>query len=431
MAECEVERGAPGGFCQIERERSAVEHCLQGATHLRREGRRTFPGEREADALLARIRWAFPSDIPSLASFFRKAYGEDTVFSSEPFLRWFFGSERDTSHLLSVIAVDRSGGVVAHYGGVRSEIELDGQALSLVWGVNSFTLPEHREEGLGGSLVRFLMGKYDVFGVISFTPKTAEFYEKNSFYLFDRQRFRRFVAVLDPQTLAMANLISADVARLRDLLGEARVPITAGASGSQELCPESFCTRIPPSGISHPREVRMTSRRSPDFLRWRFFSFPHPRYEALAWPSSRDEVCAGWLVARRERIYPTEMHMTRIVDLWGQDEKLEVLLRALLARCRGRGDAFVDCSLFGAWCEHLLDRLGFVRLADEDVALLPQVTCPAEPRPNNDFVGLFSERYGTRIRTVDWSEAYFTRMDSDRDRLSRRWQLDEAPREAV
>ena len=366
------------------------------------------------------IRWATPADIPALIDFFRKAYGKDSIFSSAQFLQWYFGSESDSGHLLSIIAVTPAGHVAAHYGGIRSDLLLDNLSLPMVWGISAFTLPEHRGEGLGGTLVQFLMGKYDVFGVIGFAPETAQFYSENGFHVFNRNRFHRHVAMLRPEGWELASTVGADESRLREALGGSLVRSSpVNTTQVQVLARDA----VPSFSFPLLAGIRLTMGRAPEFLQWRFRTFAHPRYEILQWTSRKAEQEAACVVARRERIEPTPQWITRIVDLYGQVDGVELLLSFLNERCRERGDSFVDCSLFGSYYQTAMENCGFCPLRNDDAALLPQVTHPAEPRPNHEYMGLFSQKYGKQIMAVPYEEVHFTRMSSDRDRLSKLDQL--------
>lgn len=378
------------------------------------------------------VRWATPSDLPALTRFFRKAYGPDTIFGYGPFLRWYFGSEGRADQLLSIIATDSSGEVMAHYGGLRCEIALNGDVKPLVWGVSAFTLPECRGEGIGGELVRFLMARTEIFGVIGFSPKTADFYLRSGFHLFEKRRFRRFVAPFSPRVLEMAARIGTDIHRLESLFEARRSGFELflkergdgahrrnDAGEGEQLA--DFWVESPPTGFVGPGNVRLTTVRSAEFLRWRFFTFPAPQYETYAakWRKG-DPLCGAWLVARREQVQPyPSLSMTRIVDIWGEEDALEPILRRLLASSERRGDACVEFGVFGAAYNNLLVRLGFTCLEGDDAALIPQVTAPAEARPNHEYLGLYSERWGETLHNIGWENVHFTRMDSDRDRLAK------------
>lgn len=364
----------------------------------------------------ARARWAVASDLPALTRFFRKAYGPETVFGDDRFIRWYFGSEGGSDRLLSIIAPDPSGEVLAHYGGVKCEITLDGDPVPLVWGVNAFTLPEYRGEGIGGELVKFLMERCEVFGVIGFTPKTADFYARSGFHLFDKKRFQRFVVPLSPAVITMAEKIGSDVSRLASLLSSPGPQVDDTSRTWPNI--EKLRTASPPFQLVHNQRARITIRRSQEFLRWRFFTFPAPEYEIYSAPG--DPACTAWLVVRREQLFTEPpLWMTRIVDIWGREDSLESLIGGLVASSRERGDACIECGLFGDGYGDLLRRRGFTCLDGDDAALLPQVTAPPEARPNHEYLGLFSERWNSRIQQVGWENVHFTRMASDRDRLAR------------
>lgn len=360
------------------------------------------------------IRWAKMNDIPAIADFFKKAYGPLTIFSDFGFLRWYFGSGADAEHLLSIIAVTDDGRVVAHYGGIQDELRLEDRCIRMVWGVSAFTLLEYRGRGYGAALVQFLMDRYEVFGVIGFTPKTAGFYDDNGFHLFEHHRFHRHVAMLRPEGWTLAHFAGAEEHQLRDAAGDALCKAVdhGDALEIRSISSDTF----PYFSFPNQDGINLSACRHHHFLRWRFGGFPYPHYEIFEYNKS-------WVVSRREKIKSTDFFITRIIDLYGDPNRMEPLLLSLLHACMARGDCLVDCSLFGPCYQILMENCGFFTLYGDDAALLPQVTHPAEPRPNHEYIGLFSQKYGANISDVPYEKAHFTRMSSDRDRLSRMDQI--------
>ncbi|HSI12814.1 MAG TPA: GNAT family N-acetyltransferase [Chthoniobacter sp.] len=359
------------------------------------------------------FREARETDLPALAAFFRRAYGETTVFQDHAFLRWYFLRPNGEAGLESLVAVKLDGTVAAHYGGLTGRLLLRGRPVSMVWGANAFTLPEYRGSGLGGLLVEQMMERHDVFGVIGFTPKTAEFYSQSGFNVFGQQRFVRHTLALSDAMYDVARAIGTDEERLRKLL-----PATAGAftgEGATLVGPEMARELSWP--ISGPFEA--TTFRDLPYLQRRFFAHPYIRYQCLAVLEGREVRAA--LFTRREALPPTEHAVVRIVDLFGEVSHMPALLRAAAAQARIAGACFVDAALFGEAYASSLAEAGFVALREDDAALLPQVTAPIEARPNQEYLGLFSRRYSSEIGSL--AEVHFTRADSDRDRIARLSQI--------
>lgn len=362
------------------------------------------------------FREARETDLPALATFFRRAYGETTVFQDHAFLRWYFLRSNGDAGLESLVAAKPDGTVAAHYGGLTGRLVLRGRPVSMVWGANAFTLPEYRGSGLGGLLVEQMMERHDVFGVIGFTPKTAEFYAQTGFNVFGRQRFVRHTLALSEAMYDVARAIGTEEQRLRELL-----PAPAGLladEGATLVGPEAARELSWPSG--GPFEA--TTLRDLPHLQRRFFAHPYIAYRCLAMVEGNRVHAA--LFTRREALLPTENAVVRIVDLFGDARQIPALLRAAAAQARAECACFIDAALFGEAYTPALAEAGFVALREDDAALLPQVTSPIEARPNQEYLGLFSRRYSTEIASL--ANVHFTRADSDRDRIARLSQIPKA-----
>lgn len=372
------------------------------------------------------VRWAAEADIPSLVEFFGKAYGENSVFCSPRYLRWYFGREgsgREMPRLNSLVAVDPSGCVVAHYGGIPFQMYVHGRTLPCVWGVNAFTLPEARGQGAGGELVKAMVDEFEVYGVIGFTEKTAQFYESVGFNLFGRRRFHRFVFGLSESVFDAAGMVGGG-----EKLREAGLRAPARARPSTERLADVAWLQTG-EALRELRldldygDLELTTCRTPEFLRWKYFDLMEGQYEMGVGKGAPS--CPGYVIGRRERLFPSDLTATRIVDLFGTPASLESTLVSLRDRCRDRGDAYLEAALFGARFDALFEGLGFTCLEEEEAAWLPFVSCPVEPRENHEFLGLFSSRWAESLSVTRAENLLFTRGDSDRDRLSRTVQLGE------
>jgi len=65
-----------------------------------------------------------------------------------------------------------------------------------------------------------------------------------------------------------------------------------------------------------------------------------------------------------------------------------------------------------------LNGFGFIQLEEEDCCILPQITAPIGDRENYEYIGLYSNDLKAEINDLTIENVYFTRMDSDRDRLA-------------
>lgn len=359
------------------------------------------------------VRETREADLPALGSFFREAYGEQTAFQDAGFLRWYFTRPEAPGAFESLIAVTGGGAVVAHYGGQPGELWLHGRPVSFVWGVNAFTLPAWRGGGAGRALVEQMTERHEVYGVIGFSPKTADFYADAGFNVFARERFARFVVALDESAWSVAEAIGSDGARVRELLP---VGQPAPAPAEAEEIDAAMSARL---DWGHPPLAEATTLRSAHHLRWRFFAHPYIAYRCLA-RIEGGRVRAA-IFSRQERLLPTEHRVERIVDLVGDPGLMPGLLLAAAQRAREERVSFLDACTFGGLYDDGFAQAGFSVLREDAAALLPQVSSPIEARPNQEYLGLFSRRHAAEIASL--RRVHFTRADSDRDRVARLSQL--------
>jgi len=88
------------------------------------------------------VRHVHLDDVPKMSAFFREAYGEQSVFISERFLKFYFGSLYMPVDLaISLLAAsNETGKVVAFYGCRAYKLQLFGQIVSMSQNVNAYTL---------------------------------------------------------------------------------------------------------------------------------------------------------------------------------------------------------------------------------------------------------------------------------------------------
>ena len=149
----------------------------------------------------------------------------------------------------------------------------------------------------------------------------------------------------------------------------------------------------------------------PEYMNWRYFQNPI-KYEIYAIQGKT------YIVVRHERFYPTQYFATRIIDLAGLPQYAAELASFIINRSRERRDAFIDFSVTGNYYEQMLKELGFSELTGDYYGALPQVSSPMEYRPNEEFICLGSKHFPNIFDDIEFDDLYFTRGDSDRDRLN-------------
>ncbi|MBA3454743.1 MAG: GNAT family N-acetyltransferase [Deltaproteobacteria bacterium] len=361
------------------------------------------------------IRRARMDDVPALQQFFQQSYGPDTVFKSADFLQWFLGgvSSVDTSspELLNAYVALDGARVVAHYGYIPTRLRVGGSEVPHVWGVNAYTLPEVRGEGLGRKLVDVVRAQFESFGVIGFSSSTADFYASLGFNVFEKRRFRRHVLVLQPEIADIVALIgTTEHPGAEKLTRMASLPHTTAAASTAD--PDSWIDAVPSA-----LEAICSPVRDRAWLRWRFSPRSLLDYQTRYLVSSL--VDRAMIAFRTVALPPTRHVMTRVVDLFGDLASSRALLLETCLRARDAGHIYVELSSMGSLYDELLQELGFVLLEDDEQSCLPLLTSPVAFKSNTEYVGLSSRGDDPLTRSLRSESVYFTSADSDRDRRGR------------
>ena len=360
------------------------------------------------------VRQLRSSDLDALTVFFKKAYGSATPFRSKDFLKWYFkypGTEHWEDHD-SWIAIDTSGNVVSHYGCLACNLMMGSLPVQVMWGVNAYTLPDWRGKGINSAIVDNLLAGSEVNGVIGFTRDTAEFYAGIGYNIFNYERLKRYVFVLDePATREVVKHIGQDAERFGRNIVKGEAVRSEDRSGIIRLTREN----IAGCRLSLEYKVELTTLRDQAHLMWRYLDNPFVEYELFARVENGDVL--AMIASRRERLEPLCHEAYRIVDLYGDRGCAGELLSHAIMRAREQGCIYVDFSMGGSIYEGLPEARGFRPLDDEECVMLPQVCSPIGQRPNNEYFGFQSRKHATVISSLTSDDVYLTRGDSDRDRL--------------
>jgi hypothetical protein len=160
-----------------------------------------------------------------------------------------------------------------------------------------------------------------------------------------------------------------------------------------------------------------TSNRSQKFIEWRFLSNPFINYKIYG--HVQEKKLMAYIVFRIETIKSKDALILRIIDLFGKTDNVEELIQFIIYHSRLLHYIYIDLSLFGNIYNEILINAGFAKLDGEDYSLFPQVFDPVENRVNNEFIGLQSSAENIMLSKLSKENVYFTRMDSDRDRIGR------------
>ncbi|MGB2963476.1 MAG: GNAT family N-acetyltransferase [Anaerolineales bacterium] len=371
------------------------------------------------------IRNVETTDVDNLILFFINAYGKLTIFQNVQFLQHYFSSRENGIEPMSecVIGLKPDGEIVSHYGGLIYEIKINNNSHPLIWGVNAYTLPEWRGKGINSVIVNHIIENSEINGVIGFSKKAALFYEKIGYNIFNFQKFSRYILVLDKgKTKITVAFIEQDTMRLNKLFERQSVKnstsvikqvikLTADNIGEYELRLDEET-----AGIT-------TSHRSLEFLKWRILENPFIKYKVFGYLI--EGKLLTYIVLREEILSPIGYKVNRIVDLYGKREGISPLLDLTIRESIINKDIYIDFSMFGVIYKEELISSGFIKLENDDCCIFPQVTAPIENRHNNEYLGLFSKNHSDAIANLTKENVYFTRIDSDRDRLGRISQIEQ------
>lgn len=364
-----------------------------------------------------KIRKVQISDLKSLKYFFIKAYGKKTIFQNEQFLTHYFDAGLNNKSVFSncLIGINENEEIVSHYGGLEYNLRINNDIKSMIWGVNAYTLPEYRGKGINSKIVEFINNNFQINGVIGFTSQTSLFYHKIGYNIFNFEKYTRHILVLNyEKTLEVCNYIKQDSKYLNEQNQSLRKILTGKYSDEVvELTTEN----IDNYDLNLHEEFSniTTTHRTKEFLKWRFLKTPFIKYKLFGVIYKKTIV--AYITLREEILNPFCYKATRIIDLFGSVSAIKALLYKTVKESISKTNIYIDFSKFGSIYEMELQSFKFIKLKNDDCCILPQVTSPIENRPNGEFLGIFSKQYFEKINNLSVENVYFTRMDSDRDRL--------------
>ncbi len=365
------------------------------------------------------IRSATKEDLERMTAFFVEAYGNHTVFQDKDFVSYYFDPFDTGKEALSfsVLGLTKENKVVSHYGGLYYELVMDGELVPLVWGVNAYTLPDWRGKGINGGIVDYIHKNNVANAVIGMPFKAPFFYEKLGYNIFEKQTLDRFIYVLDDKAFEVAEDLGYDIKEVTNLLALSEPVAIHADPNIIELTSDNF------EDFQYDLvfDNTITTNRSVDFLRWRIFDNPYVTYSVYGYMENNH--VKSYIVLREEMLLPKNYMTTRIIDLYGHPLGVEKLLAHTVEKCRNNETIYIDFGMYGVLYKSELEQVGFIKLVDDDVCILPLVTAPIQKRPNHEFIVLQSKTYNDKIKELKREYVYFTRIDADRDRIARLSQI--------
>ncbi len=369
------------------------------------------------------VRHVRLDDVPKMPAFFREAYGEQSVFISEQFLKFYFGSPYMPVDLATSLLAEcnETGKVVAFYGCRAYKLQLFGQIVSMSQNANAYTLKDWRRRGISGSMVDYVHNNNEGNLAIGMKPSTRDFYANDGYNAFDGNPMPRFVFNLNEKTYEIIEHIGQDL----DMAYE-RIPIQSTAPIS-----DSNIIQITPKNIDQFQadwyvDLKGTTYRDMRWLKRRLVAHPFIKYDVYAYVSQGK--IKAFVALREENLAPQNYKVHRIVDMYGVPAHIPALLRRAVYEGHKRGYIYIDFAKKGNIYDAQLAESNFTKLEGQDGALVPLVTAPIEKRNNHEFVCIQSKTHHATMHRLNLDNAYFTRVDCDRDRVGRLWQIPEALR---
>jgi len=366
------------------------------------------------------VRTALTTDIENLKNFFIKAYGEQTIFQNEKFLLYYFDSHNEKLSPLSysLIGINSHGEIVSHYGGLHYKLKLNKTIISMIWGVNAYTLPEWRGCGINSKIVTYIHENNEANAVIGMPFDAPFFYKKLGYNIFNKETLKRFVYVLDSRIFDIVNLIGRNSEKAEELL---KIKKSSSAHLKSENIVELTKYNFENFKFDLEVEIIATTYRDIHFLNWRLFNNPYIEYKVFGY--LENDKIVTYIAIREEILEPTKYKVSRIIDLFGKKNRIINLLNHIINKSSSDGSIYIDFSMYGKLYEKELFLAGFEKLENDEVCLLPMVSSPIENRPNHEFIVLQSKFHDDEIKNLSSENVYFTRIDGDRDRIARITQL--------
>ncbi len=361
-----------------------------------------------------KTRYVKNNDLDKIKNFFVSSYSEKTVFQDKEFLSWYFSSLDSDKSIMKKCIISQSddGRIISFYGGLQRYLKLGDKSIPFVWGVNAYTLPKWRGKGLNGSIVKQLMENNEINGVIGMNYKTAQYYVNVGYNMFNLMTFDRYVLVLNKKTFDIIKNIGQDVKLAKTLFCIYNEDFFPNESNIIELKRGVF----EKNDLNFDVDIFVSINRDLSYLKHRFIDNKFINYRIFAYVT--ENKILGYIASREEILHPYKLKAYRIIDIYGNSIQVYSLLQYIIYDAQKRNNLYIDFSMFGHLYRDVMREAGFAILEGKDICLLPQVTSPVKNKPNHEFIGIQSLKYNDDIMILNQNDVYFTRADSDRDRLN-------------
>jgi hypothetical protein len=339
------------------------------------------------------------SQFDALQTFFRRAYRDSYRLAWDASLvRWQFGGATGDCHVKLAVSGDQ---IQACLGFIPVDLSVAGRTVRAAWTANWMVDPSHRRLGLGPLLLRQLTEQFDAVLSLGLEADACELLPRMGWV--DFGDLARYVCVLDEASAGLltesGTLQWPSAASIRPATTDpnlVEVPLDASV--------DDLWSRAWGHGAG--------TRRTLEFLRWRYLAHPCFVYRTLRLRRSSDG-SEALAVFRMEKVRDMPVTICRITEIVADRPLAADIIRAVVNEGRAQGAAMVDFSCASRTLEEALVGEGFLRAEVEPASQLPMLFQPV----NRNRKGT---RFMAHLRKVPQAgvltEWYVTRGDGDQDR---------------
>jgi hypothetical protein len=314
------------------------------------------------------------------SEFVRETYGESSILLNRAYVDWWFNPHRE-EHFRILVA--REGDIfVGMNGHVQNVLENGTERIKMHWLINTMVRPGYRW-GLGLGLQKKSIEVFGELGAISFTESAGQLHDFTGFRTYDGRMMERAYTTFDRLSLSdRTRLVKLDAFSLQTV--------------------EELWGRV-------KTRYGIATARTASFLDWRYLQHPAAHY--LLFGIERKGRMDAFIVCR---IDGSSYCALRIIDLFGEEEVIPGLLKAIIGYFSGKNLQFIDFYCTQTPDKYCFQEAGFKWLSEEEKTERPFLLNPL------DNTRIFRENVALNF-TVNgsfpsWEEIYFVKGDSDRDR---------------
>jgi hypothetical protein len=351
--------------------------------------------------------------LPALRVFFARMYGPDYVLRvNERQFSWQYGdtpvSDANGYHMRLGLV---DGEIKGCLGYVPLEISVAGRVVHGAWLANWMVDPGQRQYGLGLLVMRRLMSEFDITLTVGTNQAAHGLLTRLGWT--DFGLLPRYVCVLDSHaagaltengTLDWPDEVQSARAHAQTPTGDAGFGLTTRLVDRFEGDATQLWDRA-------WGESGAGTRRSAEFLNWRYAGHPVLHYRLLE--ARRDSRLCGLAVYRVEDVRDVPVKVGRIVELVAEETAQDCLLDELRNDARSQGVAALDFFCSSRRFAGTMARHGFLPGENEVASQIPILFQPINRRrsgiPFLAYLRNFPDEDGNR----DW---YVTKGDGDQDR---------------